>query len=143
MLDLEKIKERINNAYKQDWRYCTYGIESIGKREGIISNLGYTFRVLESEDIENIDPHERLIAWSFYDLVRLVHEVESQREEYRKLTGEYIKLSESHSRLSDLRNYSKELISSWFSVEAWNNRSITKMNMAANKMKDILEAKNE
>lgn len=87
MLDLEKIKERINNAYKQDWHYCAYGIESIGKRDGIISDLGYTFRVLESEDAENIDPHERLIAWSFYDLVRLVHEVESQREECRKLTS--------------------------------------------------------
>jgi len=102
MLDLEKIKERINNAYKQDWHYCAYGIESTGKRDGIVSNLGYTFRVLESEDIENIDPHERLIAWSFYDLVRLVHEVESQREEYKRLTGEYIKLSESYSKLEDI-----------------------------------------
>jgi len=87
VLNLKTIKQRINNAYKQDWHYCAYGIESTGKRDGIISDLGYTFRVIESEDTENIDPHERLIAWSFYDLVRLVHELESQREECRKLTS--------------------------------------------------------
>lgn len=81
MLDIEPIKKRIKDAYTQDWNYRCLGIESTGRVDSVVSNQGYTFKIVESRSSANASPHEKLIAWSFYDIVRLVAEVERLREQ--------------------------------------------------------------
>jgi hypothetical protein len=81
MLDIEPIKKRIKEAYREDWNYHCLGIESTGRADNLVSSQGYTFKIVESDSSAHASPHEKLIAWSFYDIVRLVAEVERLREQ--------------------------------------------------------------